>query len=125
MLFREAIETEYKVIAGFQQKMALETENYQLNIDIVLKGVQAVFDDSSKGKYYIVEDDEKVILSIYELLNLKRTETKEGFTTDNSRSPSWGPSEVSCPAAWRCCRCGSACCSGAPPRRGSTARAAS
>ena len=64
MTFREAKETEYKIVAGFQQKMALETENYHLNIDTVLKGVQAVFNDASKGKYYIVEDDEKVIASL-------------------------------------------------------------
>ncbi len=64
MKFREAIETEKKVIAGFQQKMALETENYHLDTDTVLKGVQAVFDDSAKGKYYIVEEDGKVIASL-------------------------------------------------------------
>jgi len=64
MIFREATEQEYKVIAGFQQKMALETENFHLDIDTVLKGVQAVFKDASKGKYYIVEEDGKVISSL-------------------------------------------------------------
>ena len=64
MEFREANENEYKVIAGFQQKMAFETENYHLDIDTVIKGVQAVFNDASKGKYYIVEEDEKVIASL-------------------------------------------------------------
>ena len=64
MTFREANENEYKVISGFQQKMALETENYHLDTDTVLKGVQAVFNDASKGKYYIVEDDGKVIASL-------------------------------------------------------------
>ncbi len=64
MIFREAKKPEYKVIAGFQQKMALETENFHLDTDTVLKGVQAVFNDASKGKYYIVEDDEKVIASL-------------------------------------------------------------
>ncbi|MCF6365648.1 MAG: GNAT family N-acetyltransferase [Bacteroidales bacterium] len=64
MIFRQAKEQERNVIAGFQQKMALETENYHLNIETVLEGVQAVFDDSKKGKYYIVEEDEKVIASL-------------------------------------------------------------
>ena len=64
MTFREAKENEFKVIAGFQQKMAMETEYLQLDTDMVLKGVQAVFNDDSKGKYYIVEDDEKVIASL-------------------------------------------------------------
>jgi len=64
MNFREAHKTEYKVIAGFQQKMALETENYHLNIDTVTKGVKAVFADATKGKYFIVEEDGKVIASL-------------------------------------------------------------
>ncbi len=64
MIFREAKQSEYKVIAGFQQKMALETENYHLDINTVTKGVEAVFSDASKGKYYIVEEDEKVIASL-------------------------------------------------------------
>lgn len=64
MIFREAKQSEYKVIAGFQQKMALETENYHLDINTVTKGVEAVFNDASKGKYYIVEEDGKVIASL-------------------------------------------------------------
>lgn len=64
MNFREAKQSEYKVIAGFQQKMALETENYHLNIETVTKGVEAVFKDASKGKYFIVEEYEKVIASL-------------------------------------------------------------
>ncbi len=64
MNFREAKENEYKVIAGFQEKMAWETEHFKLDTDIVLKGVKAVFKDSSKGKYYIIEDDAKIIASL-------------------------------------------------------------
>ena len=64
MKFREAKEIEFKVIAGFQQKMAMETEYIQLDTETVLNGVQAVFNDPEKGKYYIVEEDEKVIASL-------------------------------------------------------------
>ena len=64
MKFKQAKQTDYKLIAGFQQKMAIETENYQLNIDTVTKGGQAVFNDITKGKYYIVEEDEKIIASL-------------------------------------------------------------
>lgn len=64
MNFREAIKDEHKIIAGFQQKMALETENYHLNIEIVTKGVIAVFNDATKGKYYIIEKEGKVIASL-------------------------------------------------------------
>ncbi len=64
MNFREAQETEYKVIAGFQEKMAWETEKFRLNTETVLKGVSAVFKDKSKGKYYIIEVDGKIIASL-------------------------------------------------------------
>jgi len=64
MQFRPAKKSEYKVIAGFQQKMAKETEHLQLNTDTVLRGVQTVFNDPSKGKYFVVEDDGKVIASL-------------------------------------------------------------
>ena len=64
MIFREAKEADYKVIAGFQEKMAWETEHFKLDTDTVLKGVEAVFKDTSKGKYFVVEDNGKVISSL-------------------------------------------------------------
>jgi len=64
MTFREANKTDYKVIAGFQEKMAWETEHFKLSNEIVLKGVSAVFEDKTKGKYYVVEEDGKVISSL-------------------------------------------------------------
>jgi ribosomal protein S18 acetylase RimI-like enzyme len=64
MKFREAKETEYKIIADFQEKMAWETEHFKLDINTVIKGVQAVFNDISKGKYFIVEDNGKLIASL-------------------------------------------------------------
>jgi ribosomal protein S18 acetylase RimI-like enzyme len=64
MKFREAIASEINIIAGFQQKMAYETEHFRLNSETVAQGVQAVFNNSAKGKYYVVEDDGKVISSL-------------------------------------------------------------
>ncbi|NPA68911.1 MAG: GNAT family N-acetyltransferase [Chlorobi bacterium] len=64
MIFREAKQEEYKVIAGFQNKTALETEHLKLDAETVLKGVKAVFSDNTKGKYYVVEDDGKVVSSL-------------------------------------------------------------
>ena len=49
-----------KIIVDFQQKMAKETEGLILNKQTVNKGVRAVFRDSRKGIYYIVEEDGKV-----------------------------------------------------------------
>ncbi len=64
MIFREAKKTDYKLIAGFQEKMAWETEHFRLRTETVLKGVSAVFEDKTKGKYYVVEEDGKVISSL-------------------------------------------------------------
>lgn len=49
------------VIANFQIRMALETENLTLDPDTVEKGVSAVFDDPSKGKYWVAESQGEVV----------------------------------------------------------------
>lgn len=45
------------VIADFQVRMALESENMKLDPPTVNKGVSAVIDDPSKGKYWLAEID--------------------------------------------------------------------
>lgn len=52
------------VIADFQIKMALETENLRLDPPTVGKGVSAVFDDPGKGKYWVIEVDGAVAASL-------------------------------------------------------------
>jgi len=64
MIIREANVTEIGIIADFQVKMAWETEEFELNLDIVTKGVSAVFDDCTKGKFYVAESDNKVVASL-------------------------------------------------------------
>lgn len=49
------------VIADFQIKMAFETENIKLDPPTVTLGVSAVFDDPSKGKYWLAEVDGNVV----------------------------------------------------------------
>lgn len=44
-----------ETIADFQVKMAQETENMKLDSPTVEKGVTAVLDDPSKGKYWLAE----------------------------------------------------------------------
>lgn len=64
MKFQAADRTHADKIIDFQLKMALETEDLQLNEITVKKGVQAVFDDSKKGKYYVVTSENSVIASL-------------------------------------------------------------
>ncbi len=51
-------------IIDFQQKMAKETEDLKLDNNTITQGVHAVFEDASKGTYYVAEDDGKVIASL-------------------------------------------------------------
>ena len=61
---REASRPDASLIIDFQKMMAWETEKMQLNHELVTSGVNAVFDDSSKGRYFVAEDDGKVIASL-------------------------------------------------------------
>lgn len=64
MIIRQANETDLASIVEFQLAMALETERLQLHKPTVLKGVAAVFDDPSKGIYYVAETDGMVVGSL-------------------------------------------------------------
>jgi ribosomal protein S18 acetylase RimI-like enzyme len=51
-------------IAGFQLKMAIETENLQLDAETVGKGVNAVFEKPELGQYFVAEKDGQIIASM-------------------------------------------------------------
>ncbi|PLX14699.1 MAG: GNAT family N-acetyltransferase [Marinilabiliales bacterium] len=64
MRIRLATEDDKYIIAKFQVKMAKETENIDLDPEIVENGVMSVFQDSHKGKYMVAEAGEDVIASL-------------------------------------------------------------
>lgn len=64
MIIRQAYETDSSGIVEFQLAMAWETEQLQLDEPTVVKGVAAVFADSSKGIYYVAELNGKVVGSL-------------------------------------------------------------
>lgn len=64
MFIRKAQPEDAMAIAGFQQAMAWETEELKLEETVLEKGVKAVFDDPSKGNYYVAESNGKVIASL-------------------------------------------------------------
>ncbi len=64
MKIRKAKPSELGILVSFQQKMALETENLELDSDMLHKGVQAVFDDENKGIYYVAVESNEVIASL-------------------------------------------------------------
>ena len=61
---RKAIPEDADSIIDFQQKMALETEGFELVPATVTKGVHAVFSNPMLGKYYVAEENNKVIASL-------------------------------------------------------------
>lgn len=52
---RDARKSDINSIVEFQINMAEETENVILHEDVILPGVEAVFGDHHKGRYFIAE----------------------------------------------------------------------
>lgn len=58
---RRAHVDESRQIAGYQVLMAEESEGMKLDEETVQRGVQAVFDDPSKGFYLVAESEEIMV----------------------------------------------------------------
>lgn len=58
---RTARPNEVECIVDFQVRLAFETEALHLDPEIVYKGVTAVFEDPSKGEYWLAEYEGQVI----------------------------------------------------------------
>lgn len=58
---RKSIASDIPILVDFQQKLALETESVSLDPQILKKGMQALFDDPSKGFYNVVEESGIII----------------------------------------------------------------
>jgi len=61
---RKAKETDSEAVILFQEAMAMETEGLRLDRTVLTPGVRRVFDDPSKGCYYVAEDEGSVIASL-------------------------------------------------------------
>ena len=69
MIVREAIEKDIPHLLDFQLKMALETENITLEISSLTLGVNRLFKDPTKGRYYVAEENGDVaacLMTTYE-----------------------------------------------------------
>jgi GNAT superfamily N-acetyltransferase len=62
--YRNAAREDAEAIIEFQLAMARETEELELDRDVLVRGVAAVFHDSSKGRYYVAEIDGRVVASL-------------------------------------------------------------
>jgi len=61
---RKGKQSDNKTIVDFQVKMAKETEQIDLDRDIVNKGVNAVINSPDKGIYFVAESGDKIIASL-------------------------------------------------------------
>jgi GNAT superfamily N-acetyltransferase len=64
MKVRKANREDIEVIVDFQLAMASETEHISLNRDIVFRGVTSVFEDPSRGNYYVAEENRVIVGSL-------------------------------------------------------------
>jgi GNAT superfamily N-acetyltransferase len=64
MIIRKATIDDAESIIDFQQKMAWETEQMTLVPEIINKGVNAVFQDSLKGQYWVAENSGEIVASL-------------------------------------------------------------
>ena len=61
MFIREAKTSDTPSLLDFQLKMALETENIQLEIRTLSQGLNRLFKDPTKGKYYVAEEGVEIV----------------------------------------------------------------
>ena len=61
---RMATEENREIIAVFQAKMAQETENLTLDKETLREGVMHVLRNPEKGKYFVAEENGKVVASL-------------------------------------------------------------
>ena len=61
---REASTSDLDQIVGFQLNMAMETESLLLDKLVVEKGVSAVFEDHTKGTYFVADSNGMVVGSL-------------------------------------------------------------
>jgi len=61
---RDATPADAETILQFQIAMAMETEGVTLQREITEAGVAAVFADPSKGRYFVAEEDGRVLASL-------------------------------------------------------------
>jgi GNAT superfamily N-acetyltransferase len=62
--YREATFADAEAIIEFQMQMALETEELELDRNILTRGVEALFGDPALGRYFVAEVDGRVAASL-------------------------------------------------------------
>jgi GNAT superfamily N-acetyltransferase len=61
---RPALPRDAEVLVDFQVRMARETEELELEPEVVSRGVQAVLDDAMKGRYWVADSGGHLVGSL-------------------------------------------------------------
>lgn len=62
--YRDATRADAADILEFQIAMARETEDVELDSAVTSRGVKAVFDDPSHGRYFVAESEGRIVASL-------------------------------------------------------------
>jgi GNAT superfamily N-acetyltransferase len=62
--YREATRSDVATIVAFQVALARESEDLDLDAEVCTRGVTALFEDPSRGRYFLAESDGNVIASL-------------------------------------------------------------
>ena len=62
--YRDARQSDAPDIVDFQVAMARETEDFALDRTTCTRGVEAVFHDRTLGRYFVAEDEGRVVASL-------------------------------------------------------------
>jgi ribosomal protein S18 acetylase RimI-like enzyme len=60
-MIRKAVRSDASTIILYNINLAKETENMDLNPELITKGVNAILSDPSKGCYFVYEEDGEVV----------------------------------------------------------------
>ena len=60
---RDAVRDDVPILVQFNLKMAMETEDKQLDEQVLTSGMNSVFDDPNRGFYLVAEVAGKVVFS--------------------------------------------------------------
>ena len=58
---RKAMVSDLTILIDFQRQLAFESEGVKLDERDLQKGMQAMFDDPSKGTYFVAEENSEVV----------------------------------------------------------------
>jgi ribosomal protein S18 acetylase RimI-like enzyme len=74
---RDAVASDCTTIAAFNSRIAVETEDHELDPGTINRGVAALLGDRSKGRYWLAEDSGKVVGQI--MITMEWSDWRDGM----------------------------------------------